>query len=345
MGPRSRCHASSGQRPMGDHGPPAARPRRAVGSTELSEMLVRLVDDRLLAHHGIDRARDAAGSGPASLPGAARCRRRAAPSARELARPRSHRRRHRGPVSDTRSAHAVDIATASRLAAEVLDEVNRAVVGKREALTLVLCGRPRRRSTCCSKIARTRQDARGTLVRADARAHVHAGAVHSDLLPADLTGSFVYDQRTQEFVFPRGDRCSRACCGRRITARRQDAGALLEAMQEHQITVEGVHVRARRPVPRARNGEPGRVRGHVPAPEAQLDRLCCGSRSATRRPKKSGRSSPAASSGAARHTSCARCRRADVAGNAGSGRGRDRRRRCRPLLRRARGSDREHEHT
>ena len=48
--------------------------------------------------------------------------------------------------------------------------------------------------------------------------------------------------------------------------------ALLEAMAERQVTVDGLTRELPDPPP-ARDGEPDRVRGHVPAPEAQLDRF------------------------------------------------------------------------
>jgi MoxR-like ATPase len=61
-----------------------------------------------------------------------------------------------------------------------------------------------------------------------------------DLLPADLTGSFVYDQRTGDFVVPHGPLFTGLLLADEInrTPPRTQA-ALLEAMQEHQITVEG----------------------------------------------------------------------------------------------------------
>ena len=177
-------------------------------------------------------------------------------------------------MSDTRSAHAVDIATASRLAAEVLDEVNRAVVGKREALTLVLCGVLAGGHVLLEDLpglgktlaARSFAQALGlTFTRAQ---------FTPDLLPADLTGSFVYDQRTQEFVFRRGPLFTGLLLADEINRTPpKTQAALLEAMQEHQITVEGVTFVLDAPFHVLATANPIEYEGTYPLPEAQLDRF------------------------------------------------------------------------
>jgi MoxR-like ATPase len=177
-------------------------------------------------------------------------------------------------VSDTRSAHAVDIATASRLAAEVLDEVNRAVVGKREALTLVLCGVLAGGHVLLEDLpglgktlaARSFAQALGlTFTRAQ---------FTPDLLPADLTGSFVYNQRTQEFVFRRGPLFTGLLLADEINRTPpKTQAALLEAMQEHQITVEGVTFVLDAPFHVLATANPIEYEGTYPLPEAQLDRF------------------------------------------------------------------------
>ena len=128
----------------------------------------------------------------------------------------------------------------SRLAAEVLDEVEVAVVGKREALTLVLAAILAGGHVLLEdfpglgKTLAARSFAQ-TLGLDFARAQFTP-----DLLPADLTGSFVYDQRTGEFMFRHGPLFTGLLLADEInrTPPRTQA-ALLEAMQEHQITVEG----------------------------------------------------------------------------------------------------------
>ena len=98
----------------------------------------------------------------------------------------------------------MSVVEASRLAGEVLDEVERAVVGKREALTLVL-------AAILAKGHVLLEDFPGLGKTLAARSFARALGLDftraqftPDLLPADLTGSFLYDQRRGEFDFRRG---------------------------------------------------------------------------------------------------------------------------------------------
>ncbi len=88
-----------------------------------------------------------------------------------------------------------------------------------------------------------------------------------DLQPTDVTGLSVYNQQTREFEFRPGPVFANILLVDEINrAMPKTQSALLEAMAERQVTVDGVHARAARPVPRARDREPDRAGGHVPAP-------------------------------------------------------------------------------
>ena len=87
-----------------------------------------------------------------------------------------------------------------------------------------------------------------------------------DLLPSDLTGSFLYDQRTGDFDFRRGPLFTGLLLADEINRTPpKTQSALLEAMQERQVTVEGETFALPDAVPRARHRQPDRVRGHLPA--------------------------------------------------------------------------------
>ncbi len=132
----------------------------------------------------------------------------------------------------------LELHDVSRLAAEVLDEVEVAVVGKRGPLTLVLAAILAGGNVLLEdfpglgKTLAARSFAQ-TLGLDFARAQFTP-----DLLPADLTGSFVFDQRNGEFSFRRGPLFAGLLLADEInrTPPRTQA-ALLEAMQEHQVTV------------------------------------------------------------------------------------------------------------
>ena len=87
-----------------------------------------------------------------------------------------------------------------------------------------------------------------------------------DLMPGDVTGSLVYDARTAEFEFRAGPVFTNLLLADEINRTPpKTQAALLEAMEERQVTVEGEPRAAARPVHRGRHPEPDRVRGHLPA--------------------------------------------------------------------------------
>ena len=91
-------------------------------------------------------------------------------------------------------------------------------------------------------------------------------AVHPDLLPADITGSYVFDPAEGRFGFRPGPVFTGLLLADEInrTAPKTQS-ALLEAMAERQVTVEGTSFGLAQPFHVHGHLEPGRVRGHLPA--------------------------------------------------------------------------------
>ena len=169
---------------------------------------------------------------------------------------------------------ALDIGAVSARCQEVLDEVERAVVGKRGPLTLVLAAvlagghvlledMPGLGKTLAARsLARTLGL---TFTRAQ---------FTPDMLPADLTGSFVFDQRSGEFVLRRGPVFTGLLLADEINRTPpKTQSALLEAMQEHQVTVEGSTFLLPQPFHVLATSNPIEYEGTFPLPEAQLDRF------------------------------------------------------------------------
>ena len=93
-------------------------------------------------------------------------------------------------------------------------------------------------------------------------------------MPADLTGSFVFDQRRSEFVFRRGPLFAGLLLADEINRTPpKTQAALLEAMQERQITVEGETFTLDAPFHVLATANPVEYEGTYPLPEAQLDRF------------------------------------------------------------------------
>ncbi len=95
-----------------------------------------------------------------------------------------------------------------------------------------------------------------------------------DLLPLDITGTYVPDLRNNEFHLRKGPVFTNVLLGDEINrAPAKTQSALLEAMQEHQVTIEGETHRLSSPFIVLATQNPVEQQGVYPLPEAQLDRF------------------------------------------------------------------------
>ena len=156
----------------------------------------------------------------------------------------------------------------------IIEEVERAVVGKREALELVLLG-----FLADGHVLIEDFPGLGKTLIARSFAQVFAmdfGRVQftPDLMPSDVTGSSVFNQRTGDFEFRPGPIFTNLLLGDEINrAPPKTQAALLEAMQERQVTIEGKTNQLERPFLVIATQNPIEYEGTYPLPEAQLDRF------------------------------------------------------------------------
>jgi MoxR-like ATPase len=166
------------------------------------------------------------------------------------------------------------VAAVSAQAAQILDRIEGAVVGKREALTLVL-------TAVLSKGHVLLEDFPGLGKTLAARSFAQTLGLDftraqftPDLLPADLTGAYVFDQRAGQFDFRAGPLFTGLLLADEINRTPpKTQSALLEAMQEHQVTVEGHTFALPQPFHVLATANPVEYEGTYPLPEAQLDRF------------------------------------------------------------------------
>jgi MoxR-like ATPase len=158
--------------------------------------------------------------------------------------------------------------------AAVLDEVERAIVGKRDALELVLVA-----MLCDGHVLL--EDYPGLAKTLAARSFAQATSLRfsriqftPDLMPSDVTGSAVFDQRNAEFQFLPGPIFTNLLLADEINrAPPKTQAALLEAMQEQQVTTEGETRPLDAPFIVLATQNPIEYEGTYPLPEAQLDRF------------------------------------------------------------------------
>ncbi|HMN60533.1 MAG TPA: MoxR family ATPase [Anaerolinea sp.] len=95
-----------------------------------------------------------------------------------------------------------------------------------------------------------------------------------DLLPGDITGGYIFNRAQNEFVLREGPIFSNLVLADEINrASPRTQSALLEAMQEHQVTLEGETMRLPLPFMVVATQNPIEYEGTFPLPEAQLDRF------------------------------------------------------------------------
>ena len=172
------------------------------------------------------------------------------------------------------AAATMSIEEVGQVASRIVDEVERAIVGKREALELVLLG-------ILGDGHVLLEDYPGLAKTLIARSFAQATTLSfsriqftPDLMPSDVTGSSIYNQQTSKFEFRQGPIFAQILLGDEINrAPPKTQAALLEAMQERQVTIEGTTHQLERPFLVLATQNPIEYEGTYPLPEAQVDRF------------------------------------------------------------------------
>jgi MoxR-like ATPase len=168
----------------------------------------------------------------------------------------------------------LSVGDAAQAGERILDEIERAVVGKRVALELVLLG-------FLADGHVLLEDFPGLAKTLIARSFAQVCDMRfsriqftPDLMPSDVTGSAIFNQRTADFEFREGPVFANLVLGDEINrAPPKTQAALLEAMQERQVTIEGTTYPLERPFLVIATQNPIEYEGTYPLPEAQLDRF------------------------------------------------------------------------
>ena len=170
--------------------------------------------------------------------------------------------------------HSMDLRRVSETTQRAVEEVGRLIVGKDDVLRQILMGLmadghillqdfPGLAKTMIAQSFAQVLDIRFTRIQ-----------FTPDLLPGEITGGYIYNQRDAVFEFRKGPVFTNLLLGDEINrATPKTQSALLEAMQEWQVTVEGERFALERPFLVIATQNPIEFEGTYPLPEAQLDRF------------------------------------------------------------------------
>jgi len=169
----------------------------------------------------------------------------------------------------------VSLADVSRLSEQIINEVEKAVIGKRQVLMQMMAGFL---STGGHILLEDLPGMAKTLMANSFATAFGLGFKRiqftPDLLPGDITGGFIFDMKQNQFVMHRGPVFTNLLLADELNrASPKTQAALLEAMQEFQVSLEGDTQRLPEPFIVVATQNPIEYEGTFPLPEAQLDRF------------------------------------------------------------------------
>jgi len=166
------------------------------------------------------------------------------------------------------------IQEVSKLSRQVISEVERAIVGKRDLLEMIMAS-----ALAGGHVLLEDYPGLGKTLIARSFASVLGLEFKRiqftpDLLPGDITGGYIYDRAKSKFELRKGPVFANIILADEINrASPKTQSALLEAMQEGQVTLEGETMRLPEPFLVLATQNPIEYEGTFPLPEAQLDRF------------------------------------------------------------------------
>lgn len=160
------------------------------------------------------------------------------------------------------------------VANRITDNVSTVIVGKRQAIELVVVALLSHGHVLIEDVPGVGKTSLAKTIARSVGLTFSRVQFTPDLLPSDVTGVTIFNQKTHEFEFRRGPIMAQIVLIDEVNrATPKTQSALLEAMEEQQITVDGVTYQLPKPFLVLATQNPIDYEGTFPLPEAQLDRF------------------------------------------------------------------------
>ena len=184
----------------------------------------------------------------------------------------------RGPAPGARGgppkASPAAIRGVAATANAVIEQVSKAIIGKREVLENTLISILADGHTLMEDFPGTAKSLMVMTFAATLGCKYRRIQFTPDLLPSDITGTYIYDEKENEFKFRAGPIFANIILADEINrAPPKTQAAMLEAMQERQVSIEGVTHKLPKPFLVLATQNPIEQEGTYPLPEAQVDRF------------------------------------------------------------------------
>lgn len=173
-------------------------------------------------------------------------------------------------ITETEAEHP----EAKQVCDKILAEVGKVVVGKTEELKMLIASLFAGGHVLLQGVPGVAKTVMARAIANSTSLEFHRIQFTPDLLPSDIVGTFVFDQKTSDFKLRQGPIFASIVLADEINrASPKTQSALLEAMQERQVTIEGSTLKLPNPFMVLATQNPIEFEGTYPLPEAQIDRF------------------------------------------------------------------------